>query len=879
MIEITKIQMDYEINPVGVTQMPQFGWIIGGNGFNVIQEAYRLQIADSMQFQEENIQYDSMRVISEESAHVYLKDMELRSAHRYYVRVKIWDTLGEESEWSMPGYFVTALLHPNEWKGRFISAETKEDVATSQGTYVKHDFILNGKVKSAYAFTTALGLYHFYINGEKIGEDELTPGFTSYKKRLLYQTYEVTNALQEGNNVIAASLGAGWYKGKMGFLEERNNYGNQTAFLGQIQIEYEDGSTEIISTDESWQGASSPILFAEIYDGEYYDASLEQPKEWYPVEVVEYDKSVLHAQAGARVKQHEGIPARRILITPQGDKVIDFGQNLAGWIEVKAAGTKGARIELQCFEVLDAQGNVYLENLRGAKETITYICKEERMITYHPNFTYQGFRYARINAYPGEAKPEYFTARALYSDMRPTGTFWCSNPDINQLQSNILWSLKSNFVDIPTDCPQRNERVGWTGDAQIFCRTAGFLMNTYTFFSKWLKDVTADQTKEGGVPHIVPDLISGKEQDDWLLSQGTHSAAAWADVAVINPWILYLTYGDKQILEEQYDSMKKWIEFMRAHALDGIWNYKLQFGDWVALDAEEGSYFGATPNDLTCTAYYVYSTGLFAKIAKVLNRMEDYAVYDTLYQQIKQGFQVHFLDSRGNLTVQTQTAHIIALYFDLLPEDKKQQNANQLVQLLKREKGHLVTGFVGTPYFCHALSSHGYLKEAYELLLKDDFPSWLYQVKKGATTIWEHWDGLKPDGTMWSPDMNSFNHYAYGAIGEWLYRVVAGIEVEEENPGYKQAFLYPRIGGGLTAVKATYSSVYGELRLAWNKEKSKIILQIEIPHNTTAKIRLEAVAEITETAGIAFLSTEDGTKDRIGIAGSGSYEIHYDKQE
>lgn len=877
MIKLTEIKMDYLKNPVGVSGMPQFGWRIESDARNVVQDSYQLQIASTEEFGA--LVYDSDKVASEESAHVFVKGVTLESAHTYYVRVRIWSTDEAETPWSETAFFVTGLLRNEEWKAEFISAESQEDVLKSNGTYVRCEFTVRGKVKEAYSFTTALGLYKWYLNGKKVGSDEMAPGFTSYKKHLLFQTNNITEYLQEGQNAVGALLGAGWYKGKMGFLEKRNNYGTQTAFLGQILIRYEDGTSEVIVTDETWKGSDAPILFSEIYDGELYDARLEQDgwaegnfddSTWRTTSIVDFDKKVLTAQAGCRVKVVDEMPAKQIFVTPEGDHVIDFGQNLTGWIQVKVKGECGEKVELNCFEVLDAAGNVYRDNLRSAKQTITYICKGGQETSYHPSFTFQGFRYAKIAAFPGGYGPENFKAYTVHSDMEPTGTFVCSNQDLNQLQSNIRWSLKGNFLDIPSDCPQRNERLGWTGDAQIFCRTASYLMNTYTFFSKWLKDVEADQTSEGGIPHIVPDLITGKEQSDWLLSQGTHSAAAWADAAVINPWTLYLTYGDTKILEEQYECMKKWILFMKNHAVDGIWNYKLQFGDWVALDAEEGSYFGATPNDLTCTAYYVYSTGLFVKIAKILGKDTDYREFQELHKSIKNGFQQHFFDDAGNMTVQTQTAHIIALYFELVPKEQKGKIADDLVKLLEKEKGHLVTGFVGTPYFCHALSQNGHLKEAYELLLKDDFPSWLYQIKKGATTIWEHWDGLKPDGTMWSPDMNSFNHYAYGAIGEWLYRVVAGIEIDEDKAGYKHAVIYPRMGGGLTFAQASYKSVYGNIETEWKLCGGKAELTVVIPPNTTASVCLENTVEIEETEGILF---KKNGSDSVGVIGSGFYRF------
>lgn len=878
MLRIKKLTVDYLSNPVGITESPQFGWVIESDKSNVVQKAYHLQIAFDLNFKK--IAFDSGLIESGESAHISAEGFELLSSTKYYVKVKIADS-SEESDWSGPACFTTALLKNEEWKGQFVSAETKADADNSKGTYVRRSFRAKSGIASALVYSTALGLYKLYINGKKIGDDELTPGWTSYRKHLLYQTYDVTEALQSGENVVGAMLGAGWYKGLMGFAGLRNHYGDQTALLCQLEITYQDGTKDIVVTDESWKGTDSPVLFSEIYDGEIYDARLEiegwncpgfDDSKWKPVEAVGYDKSVLTAQAGCKVAEIGRIPAKELIITPQGDTVINFGQNLTGWVRFRVKGNAGDCVVLNHFEVLDSKGNVYLDNLREAKQTVSYTLKGGEEEAFHPNFTFHGFQYVKVAKYPGEIKLENFEAVVVHSDMKPTGTFECSNADINQLQHNILWGLKGNFVDIPTDCPQRNERLGWTGDAQIFCRTASYLMDTYTFFSKWLRDVEADQTSEGGVPHVVPDIITGKTKGDWLLGQGTHSAAAWADVAVIMPWTLYLTFGDTRILEKQYGSMKAWIDFMHRHSNKGIWNYQLQFGDWVALDAKEGSYFGATPNDLICTAYFAYSTQFFSKIAKILGKEDDHNKYAKLYHEIVEGFQKEFFTPTGRMAARTQTAHIIALYFNLVPDEFRERTVNTLLELLEENNGHLVTGFVGTPYFCHALSQNGRTKEAYDLLLKDDFPSWLYQVKAGATTVWEHWDGKKPDGTMWSADMNSFNHYAYGAVGEWLYRAVAGIEADECNAGYKHSIIHPHIGGGLNYVSASYSSVYGDVSVSWKAEGDIIDLDIAVPHNTSATIILDQAKSISTDAGLQFAKNEKGF---TAHAGSGKYHFRY----
>lgn len=881
MLTIQNLLISMLPNPSGITELPLISYHIESSLSDTYQTSYQLQIATDGEFH--SIVYDSGYVKSENSIHITPTGFCMESATKYYVRVRITDNHQRESDYSKISTFLTGILKEDDWKASFVSGEELIEKDDSGSTIIRKTFHVHKKIKEAFAFTTAQGLYHFYMNGHKVGTDELAPGWTSYHNRLLYQTHDVTDLLMQGDNAFAAFVGAGWYKGKMGFLLRRNNYGERTAFFAQLIIRYEDGTCEWIGTDETCVTTHGPVSFSEIYDGEIYDASLEQNGfsmpdfkaiHATPVSLVPTDYSVLIAQPGGKVTRKIKLPAKRLFTTPAGDTVLDFGQNLSGYIETTFQSIPGEVLKLECFETLDSEGNCYFDNLRTAKQSLTYHCANDELVTYHPYFTFQGFRYAKVSSFPGQ-KPDLsnFTAYALYSDMEQTGYFTTSNQDINRLYENILWSLRGNFVDIPSDCPQRDERMGWTGDAQIFCRTACYLMNTYTFFSKWLKDVAADQTPDGGVPHVVPDIITGVDTDDWLVSNGTHSAAAWGDVAVINPYTLYLMYGDTRILSEQYDSMKAWINFMRNHSKDGIWTYRLQFGDWVALDAEEGSYFGATPTDFTCTAFYAYSTLLFAKTAKILGFTTDYEEYSNLYKEIVTTFEKTFFTEEGNLTVNTQTAHIVALYFDLVPSKYKKQVTDSLLKLLKENNGHLVTGFIGTPYFCHVLSQNGHTKEAYELLLKDDFPSWLYQVKMGATTIWEHWDGLKPDGTMWSPDMNSFNHYAYGAIGEWLFRVVAGIEFDESAPGGKHMILYPHYGGNLTKVDASYLSVYGKVSCTYIKDRNKVTLSVTVPANTTATVCLDGAQEMLNAPNnISFLKDSNCLKTTIG---SGDYTFEF----
>lgn len=882
MLEISKIMMNYEVDDISLTQIEQIGWQICSDKNNVYQKGYWLDISKDTEYSD--IIYTSGYVETNNSMNIKIPEeiIELHSFEKYYTRVKVATNIGD-TDWKEIS-FITGAIKNNEWCAQFITLEKEEHKNESKSFYARKGFDVQKKIKEAYVGATALGLYHLIINGKKVGNDMLTPGWTSYNKHLQYQVYDVTEYLAketESKNVIGGIVGAGWYKGDMGFMRQRNHYGNIAAFSCQLHIVYEDGTDEIIITDDTWESEWGPIVFSEIYDGETYDARLEIEKwceknclyqEWKKVNIVKIDSNILRVQNGCKVKEITEVLPQKLITTRKNEKVINFGQNLTGWVRFKTYGKKDAEIVLRFFEVLDAEGNVYLDNLRSAKQTIRYICKDNGEIVFQPSFTFQGFQYMEILEYPSEIGLDDFKAYAVHSDMKKTGTFECSNKEVNQLQHNIEWGMKGNFIDVPTDCPQRDERLGWTGDAQIFCRTASYLMNTNTFYRKWLRDLKADQTEEGGVPHVVPDILIGKSQEDRLMKDGEHSAAAWADAAIIIPWTMYLVYGDKNVIIEQYDSMKKWIGFMQKHSENNIWNYKLQFGDWVALDAEEGSYFGATPNDLTCTAFYAYVVQLFAKMAKVIGVEADYVKYTKLYNSIVKTYQNTFFDAAGHIVAKTQTAQIISLYFNLVPEKFIKTVASDLVELLNKENGHLVTGFAGTPYFCHVLSKTGYVKEAYELLLKEDFPSWLYQVKQGATTIWEHWDGKKPDGTMWSADMNSFNHYAYGAVGDWLYRVVVGIEVDENNPGYSNIILSPEVHNSFDYAKGTFESIYGEIVSHWMLKENEVCLKVKIPPNTTADLILKNVESIIKSEDLQF-SIEKG--EYRAKMQSGSYEIVY----
>ncbi|MFH5184939.1 family 78 glycoside hydrolase catalytic domain [Paenibacillus sp. TAB 01] len=656
------------------------------------------------------------------------------------------------------------------------------------------------------------------------------------------------------------------------------------ALLLQLHIRYTGGREEVIGSDASWKASGSPILMSELYHGETYDARLEQEgwstgafsdTAWLPAQVVPgTDLSILVAQENETVQKAESLKPIGLLTTPAGETVIDMGQNLVGWVRFTVKGPKGLEVLLEHAEVLDGAGNFYTENLRSAKQQIRYTKRSDEPETYEPRFTFQGFRYVKLTGFQ-DVRLSDFTGVVLHSAMEPTGHFACSDPLVNQLQHNILWGQKGNFLDVPTDCPQRDERLGWTGDAQMFIRTATFLMNVAPFFTKWLRDLKADQLEDGGVPFVIPDALK-----DFEGMGGNHSSSAWGDAAVICPWTLYLTYGDRRILEEQYESMQAWAQYIRNQGDQPyLWNTGFHFGDWLGLDSKPDSYIGATDRDFIATAFYAYSVSLLAKTAAVLEKNDDAEAYREWYGNILKAFTDEFVTPAGRLSVTTQTANVLALMFGLVEGEARERASAKLMSLLEESGFHLTTGFVGTPYLNLVLSDTGNHEAASRLLFQKDYPSWLYQVTKGATTIWEHWDGIREDSSFWSKDMNSFNHYAYGSIGDWLYRRVAGIDTDEAQPGYKHIRIQPRLTPGLDWAEASLESMYGTVAASWKQTGGDgVTVKVTIPPNTTATVWLpgtdadlwlESGTQLDQADGVQ-LSEASPQGVRLEL-GSGSY--------
>lgn len=684
------------------------------------------------------------------------------------------------------------------------------------GTVYLKNFRCAAKAEKAILKITALGVYEAKLNGERVGDFILAPGWTSYLSRLQVQSYDVTDMLKTENS-IEVTVGQGWRaiankRDGSDFLGYRD-----TALIAELTLVYADGRTESIVTDSSWTARESKLRYTNIYDGDIYDATFKVGSARHCI-CVDLEKDMLIPQKGEKIVEQERMPALQVIKTPAGETVIDFGQNMTGYVEFRIKGTPGAQATISHGETLDRDGNFYNANYRSADAQIKFICDGEEHI-YKSALTFFGFRYIRLENWPDEVKKENFTAIVVHSDIRRTGYFECSDEAVNKLFKNIIWGQKSNFLDVPTDCPQRDERLGWTGDAQVFVRTASLNFDAERFFKKWLHDLAADQGRDGCVPHVVPNIF-----DDM------GGSSAWSDATVICPWEIYRTYGDKAVLEEQFDSMKAWIDWMRERSENGRRSGGFHFGDWLGLDSTEGSYKGSTPEDLIATAYYKYSTELFIKAAHALGR--DVSEYENIPAEAAAAFRREYMEN-GRVKNATQTGCVLALCFDIT--DDRAATATQLNELVKRA-GHLETGFVGTPYLLHALSDNGYAGTAYDLLLRREYPSWLYPISKGATTVWEHWDGIKPDGTMWSTDMNSFNHYAYGAVADWMYGAAAGINSDPDRPGFEHIIFRPVTDRRLDFVKASIDTRRGTVASEWRRENGRIKYIFTVPEGCCASV-------------------------------------------
>ena len=708
-------------------------------------------------------------------------------------------------------------------------------------------------IKRATVNATAMGVYTFFLNGERVGHGVLAPGWTSYNHRVQYQSYDVTSLLKPENE-LRFGVGSGWAVGHL--MRLTHQFRDQIAFLAWMDVTYTDGTRETVATSPEWSVYTDRVLFAELYNGETVDLTAE-PRLLGKAVLADV-KTKLVPQEGEWITEHERLAPISLIRTPKGETVIDFGQNMTGYVEVSVRGNRGDRIVFRHAEVLDSEGNFYLENYRTARNEMTYVLSGGDDV-FKPSYSFQGFRYIRLEEYPfSEVDLNSFRAIVVHSEMKRTGRFRCGNEKINQLYHNVIWGQKSNYLDVPTDCPQRDERMGWTGDTQVFCRTAAINFDVERFLAKWMSDVALEQDADGAVHGIVPQLPYGRPM---------RISAAWGDVACIVPWEIYLAYGNKKLLKKHFPAMKKWVDYMHgAGNEEFLWLQGLHYGDWLAMDAGEDSYVGATSNDLIASAFFAYSTALLVKAGEALGM--DMTEYRSLYENIRTAFRAYFMENGmpkeelpyteipvgGRAAVDTvrrgitQTALTLILHFDLCNDDERPALAAKLVELIREFGMRMTTGFVGTPYLLHALSESGYADIAYELLFQEKNPSWLYSVTHGATTMWEHWNSLKEDGSFWSTDMNSFNHYAYGAVFDWIFGVSCGIK--PKAPAYREISFQPHPDRRLGFAETSIDSKCGTIRAHWYYKDADVYYELELPAGVTAHVTLPSGFTATVTGGI-----------------------------
>ncbi|MET9038162.1 family 78 glycoside hydrolase catalytic domain [Streptomyces mirabilis] len=831
---VTSLTLEHLRDPLGLgIARPRLSWITETTTPNWTQSAYEIEARGEV-----------VLVESPDSVLVEWPFVPLESRERITVGVRVAGPTGAWTDWTRTDV-EAALLRTDDWSAAFVSP--------GDGSLLRREFEVRPGLRSARLYATALGVYEAELNGSVIGDHVLAPGWTSYQQRLRYQTFDVTALLTEGPNCLGATVGDGWYRGRLGFEGKRAHYGDRTAFLAQLELAYQDGTVERVVTDGSWTASAGPLLSSDLYDGEHHDARLEQPgwsapsfedRGWEKAEAVDHDLATLFATVSPPVRRTGILTPVATTVSSSGATILDFGQNLVGHLRITVRGAAGEKVVLRHAEVLQ-DGELCTAPLRTAQATDSYVLGSAEAETWEPRFTFHGFRYAELTGPVEDA-----VAVVCHTDFERTGWFSCSDPLVERLHENVVWSMRGNFLDVPTDCPQRDERLGWTGDLQAFAPTASFLYDTSGFLASWLADLAVEQTEDGVVPFIVPNVMGPPT-----------AAAAWGDAAVTVPWTAYQRYGDRDLLERQFPSMRAWVDKQRSLAGESLlWDTGFQFGDWLDPTAPgDRTDLAKTYPEIVATAYFAHSAELVGRAADVLGRQQEREEYLALAAKVRDAFRDEYVTPSGRLLSDSQTAYALALRFGLLPDEGARRHAGQRLADLVRGGGYkIATGFVGTPLLCDALTDVGATEIAYRLLLQRDCPSWLYQVESGATTIWERWNSLLPDGTVNPSSMTSFNHYAFGAIADWLHRVVAGLA--PAAPGYRKLRLAPRPGRGLSSASARLRTPYGLASCAWRVEDGTLTVEAVVPANTFADLDLPG--RETETLG-------SGTHRRsVSFAGS-----------
>ena len=884
-IKVTHLRCEYLENPLGIDVLrPRLNWILESSRRGQKQTAYRILVASSLQNLKKELGdlWDTGRMESDRSTQIVYNGQELSSRMNCYWKVCVWDEEGIRSDYSPHAFWTMGLLSDEDWQGswirmdRALPTEKPEDLAPGPPPpWFRKQFTLDKPVKKAHVYVTALGLFELSINGERIGEDVFAPEWTDYNRRIQYRTYDVTEQLLRGANGIGVVVGDGWYSGYVGWRKQRGNYGLRNSLLLNLEIEYDDGEKFLVATDDTWRCSEGPIISSDLLMGEHYDARKEMQgwdsaefddKGWKQVAIMERPSARLVAQPSEPIRVTETITPMGMTNPEKDVYVFDLGQNISGWARLAVTGKAGDRVTLRFAERLNPDGTIYAENLRDARATDVYLLKGGGEESFEPRFTFHGFQYVEVTGFPGVPALDAITGCVVHSTTPPAGTFECSHPMVNKLFANLTWGQRGNYLSIPTDCPQRDERLGWMGDAQIFVRTGTFNMDVAAFFTKWMQDVEDAQSKAGAFPDFAPRL-----NDKNLM--GFEAAPAWGDAGIIIPWTIYRVYGDTRIISRHWDAMTRWMDFLREANPNLIRRKKVNnnYGDWLSIKAD-------TPKDLLATAYWAHDARLMSRMAEVIGRKDDVDRYDTLFRNIRTAFRKAFVLSDGRVKGETQTGYLLALAMDLLPQELRDQAAGHLVEDIKAQDWHLSTGFVGCGFINPVLTMMGHHDVAYRLLLNDTFPSWGYSIMHGATTIWERWDGWTADKGFQDPGMNSFNHYAFGAVGEWLYRFVAGIDLDSEEAAYKKVRIRPYTGGDLEYARAEYQSIHGNIVSGWKREGKEMTMDITIPPNTTATVFVpfsdvskitEGGQSVEEAEAVQFLRVDDDCA--VFEVGSGTY--------
>lgn len=864
-------------NPLGYNlESLSFSWKLPPERDGISQSAYRIVLAASEAELEENPIWDSGKVLSGQSVKVEYQGRALTSRERAVFKVRYWDERGEASDWSDVCSLEQGLLENSDWRAQWISADEKTvmreelrykgdkprkvKLGGDKPAYMRKEFELKSGIKRARAYISTLGIFQLYINGKKIGRDFWGTGWTDYGIRVQANTYDITNALRSGGNAAGILLGGGWYTGRMGWSLDSCNYGDNPKALLQLEVEYSDGTSEKICTDSTWKWSRGAIVAADIYDGEVCDARLYQkgwndaPRSpsidnlwgllggsakfddsaWKPVKAEPVGGSIrIEPRRAQPVVVKDTIYPISVSKISKGAYIFDLGQNIVGWAKIKVPSVPGRKITIRFAEMLNKDGTMYTANYRTAKSVDTYICASYGTEEYEPSLTFHGFRYVELSGLPDEisAAADWVEGKVVYSDIDLIGNFVCSNAKVNKLQSNIQWGQRCNFFSVPTDCPQRDERMGWLGDAQVFVPTAAFNMNVDAFFNKWLVDVRDATSPNGAYPDIAPKASYVKNAS----LRNNLGRAAWADAGVICPWEIYRAYGDKKILRDNYAAMQKWIDFLVSTSKDYI-RPDVGYGDWLQPYAPRGK--SDCSKHFIGTAYFVRDVDIVAKVAKILGKDADAKKYAELAGRVRGAFCRRYLKAGAVLEGDCQTSYLLALAFDILPENLRAQALANLVKAIERADWHLRTGFVGTPLLNPVLTRFGRSDIAYKLLLKETYPSWLFSINQGATTMWELWNSYSHKDGFGDVNMNSFNHYAYGAIGQWLYKDVGGLWNDENNPGYKNIIFAPNPTRDLSFASVSLQTPYGRASSLWQRTDSVLVWTVVVPPNATGTIKI-----------------------------------------